>query len=118
LLPLLELLSLFKDNTRKTLVRIGICSILVLAIIPDLEAPESNSPVKPLRREQLHGELQEATAPPYYWRKLDSGKIRVDFRETSLGNLVSIRNKTGCAGLVTVLRLRIKMAFAIHESRI
>ena len=44
--PVLGLLSSFEDKTRKTLVGIGIASILVSAIIPDLEAPESDSLMK------------------------------------------------------------------------
>ena len=36
--PLLGLLSSFEDRTRKTLVGIGIATILVPAIVPDLEA--------------------------------------------------------------------------------
>ena len=41
--PLLGLMSSFEDKTRKTLVGIGIATILVPAIVPDLEAPESDS---------------------------------------------------------------------------
>lgn len=44
--PLLGLLSSFDDKTRKTLVGIGIATILVPAIVPDLEAPESDSLMK------------------------------------------------------------------------
>ena len=44
--PLLGLLSSFEDKTRKTLVGIGITTILVPAIVPDLDAPESDSLMK------------------------------------------------------------------------
>ena len=44
--PLLGLLSSFEDKTRKTLVGIGITTILGPAIVPDLEAPESDSLMK------------------------------------------------------------------------
>jgi len=37
------LLSSFEDKTRKILVGIGIATILVSAIVPDMEPPESDS---------------------------------------------------------------------------
>jgi hypothetical protein len=44
--PLLGLLSSFKDGTKKTLVGIGISTILIPALIPDLDPPESDSLVR------------------------------------------------------------------------
>jgi hypothetical protein len=44
--PVLGLVSSFQDNIRKTLVGIGISTILVPAIVPDLEPPESHSLMK------------------------------------------------------------------------
>jgi hypothetical protein len=44
--PLLGLLSSFEDKTRITLVGIGIMTILVPAIVPDVEPPESHSLMK------------------------------------------------------------------------
>lgn len=41
--PVVGLLSSFEDKTRKILVGIGIATILVSAIVPDMEAPESDS---------------------------------------------------------------------------
>jgi hypothetical protein len=45
-LPVLGLVSSFQDNIRKTLLGIGITTILFPAIVPDLEAPESDSLMK------------------------------------------------------------------------
>jgi hypothetical protein len=44
--PVLGLVSSFQDSIRKTLVGIGISTILVPAIVPDLELPESDSLMK------------------------------------------------------------------------
>lgn len=44
--PVLGLVSSFQDNIRITLVGIGISTILVPAIVPDLEPPESHSLMK------------------------------------------------------------------------
>jgi hypothetical protein len=44
--PLVGLLSSFEDGTKRTLVGIGISTILIPALIPDLEPPESDSLVK------------------------------------------------------------------------
>src|SRR6202795_5284914 len=44
--PLLGLLSSFEKDNRMTLVGIGIMTILVPAIVPDLEPPESHSLMK------------------------------------------------------------------------
>ena len=45
-LPVLGLVSSFQDNIRKTLLGIGITTILFPAIVPDLKAPESDSLMK------------------------------------------------------------------------
>jgi hypothetical protein len=63
--PLLGLLSSFEDKTRKTLVGIGIATILVPAIVPDLEAPQSDSLMK-----------------RYYFRTV--GKWTVNFAESAV----------------------------------
>jgi hypothetical protein len=41
--PLVGLASSFEDGTRKTLIGIGVATILIPALIPDLEPPESDS---------------------------------------------------------------------------
>jgi hypothetical protein len=44
--PLLGLMSSFEGSTKKTLVGIGVSTILIPALIPNLEPPESDSLVK------------------------------------------------------------------------
>jgi hypothetical protein len=67
--PLLGLLSSFEDRMRKTLVGIGIATILVPAIVPDVEAPESDSVMERI-----------------YFRTV--GKLIVNFFESSVVSLL------------------------------
>lgn len=67
--PLLGLLSSFEKDKRITLVGIGIMTILVPAIVPDLEPPESHSLVKQI-----------------YFRTV--GKWMVNFFESSMVSLL------------------------------
>jgi len=99
-LPVLGLVSSFQDNIRKTLLGIGITTILFPAIVPDLEAPESDSLMKRI-----------------YFRTV--GKWIVNFFESAVVRLLLLVCwifgpywVTACAGVAFSLRFHGRCGFA------